>query len=237
MTTEDEILQRAPKGWEKPRDADYSWMPSDASNFDTERAWVFQPKIKVLPNSFDIEDWIYDDREGAFDNGATVRIEVDNTYFALDDDSEDIMDGESKTVDFLNLEESYEIVVDYRNMTLEEALKKAKELMKKVQSKNDLAELIQEKKNVFYGIETDDVRKVNIEPYLLDFDSEEGFYGDIRKLLYLSNDKQSVQDLTYKKQSEKLRKEADKYKKNIEKDIDNKRELLKSMDQKLINMN
>jgi hypothetical protein len=76
---------------------------------------------------------------------------------------------------------------------------------------------------------------VNIEPYLLDFDSEEGFYGDIRKLLYLSNDKESVQDLTCDRQSENLRKEADKYKENIERDIEDKRELLKSMDQNLIN--
>lgn len=235
MTTEDQILQRAPKGWEKPRNADYSWMPSDASDFDTERAWIFQPKVKVLPNSFDIEDWIYDDRDGAFDNGASVRIEVDNTYFEPDEESEEFMEGEWKTVDFLNLEESYEIVVDYRNMTLEEALKKAKEIMKQVQSKEDLAELIKEKKNVFYGIETDDVRKVNIEPYLMDFDEEEGFYGDMRKLLYLSNDKQSVQDLTCDKQSEKLRDDADKYKENIEKDVQDKKELLKSMDQNLIN--
>lgn len=235
MTNEDEILQRAPKGWEKPRNAGYSWRPSKASDFDTERPRIFRPQIRVLPNSFNIEDLIYDDSEESFDNGATVRIEVDNTYFIPDEESEEVMDGKVKTVEFLNLEEPYEIVVDYRNMTLEEALKKAKEVMKEAKSKEDLAELIKEKKNVFYGIETDDVRKVNIEPYLMDFESEEGFYSDMIKLLYLSNDKQSVQDLTYKKQSEKLRKEADKYKKNIERDIEDKSELLKSMDQNLIN--
>jgi len=234
MTSDDQVLQRAPKGWEKPRHADYTWRPSNASNFDVEQPWMFQPEIKVLPNSFGVEDLIHD-YENDFDDGATVRIKADNAYFLPNDDSSEVMDGEWKTVDFLDLEDHYEIIIDYRNMAFEEALKKAKELMKRIKSKDDLAEIVKEKKNVFYGIETDDVRKVNIEPYLIGLDDEDEFQRDFGKLLYLSNDKQSVQDLTYKYQSEKLREEADKYKENIEKDIDDKREVLKSMNQNLIN--
>jgi len=235
MTNSEQLLQRAPKGWEKPRNRDHAWMPSKASEFDEDvRHRILGPRLSIGSSELHPFEINFDDKGTS--EGFAVTLEFDNAYFVEDEDAEEVLDGEWDTADFLDFDEAYEVVISLRNMTEKEAERKAKSIMQRIQSKEDLADFVQEKRKVLYGIDTEDVRNYNVEPYLFDLDMEEnGLWRNVKRVLFLSDDKDCVERLTLDRQENLLQEQAETYKENIENDLEKKREKLKSVDQKMIN--
>lgn len=236
MTTDDEILQRAPKGWKKRRGAEYTWMPSKASEFGEDKGDFFAPKISIGDPTYSIEDE-FEEKEKKFSEGAYLTLSVDNVYFVENEESEQELDFEKNTVEFLDLEEDYEFVVQIRNLTLEEAKRKAKQWMQEIQSEEELGNFIQEKEKVLYGIDTFDIRNLSVSTF--DFDVDEENIRDIGRtnnVLFLSNDKEAVKEYLVDDKITQLEEEAKRKKELIEKNLADRVDFVKSLDQNLINM-
>lgn len=233
MTESENILKRAPKGWEKPRDSNNHWRPSKASDFDQDEAHlILGPRVTI--GSSDIHPLKIEFEDNGEPESFAVTVKMENYYFEHDEESDDPVAGEVKQTDFLDFEDNYEIVISFRNMTEYEAKKKAKDIMQRIQSKKDLAKFVKEKRKVLYGIDSDDLRKYEIDPFLMKIHEEEGL-GRTNRILFLSDDKDSVEKLTSDNWSEALKEQAKRYKENIDQDLKEKNDKLKSIKQTWIN--
>lgn len=234
MTTE-ELLQRAPKGWKKRRDTEFTWMPSKASNFGEDKGDFFAPKISIGDPTYGMED-AFEEKEKTFEKGAYLTLSVDNVYFIENEESDKEFDLEKNTVEFLELNEDYEFVVQVRNLTVEEAKRKAKQWMQEIQSEEELAEFIQDKKKIFYGIDTFDITNLSVSTF--DFDVDEDEKRDIGRtdnVLFLCNDKEAVKEYFVDEKLEELEEEAERKKELIEENLSDRKEFVKNLDQKTIN--
>lgn len=234
MTTED-VLQRAPKGWKKRRHSDYVWIPSKSSEFDNEKSDIFAPEITIGDPTYSMQD-SFDEKERSFEEGAYLTLSVDNIYFVENEESKENLGLEKKTKEFLDIDEDYEFVVQVRNLTLEEAKRKAKNWMQKIQSEEDLADFIQEKKKVLYGIDTFDIRHLGVSEFEFNLDGDEEIsIGRTNNLLFLCNDKEAVKKHFVDKKVKDLEEEAERKKKSIDETLSSRKEFVKSLDQKTIN--
>lgn len=233
MTTDSKVLQRAPKGWKKRRGSDYTWRPSKASDFKLEGPGMHIPAISISDPTYTMED-MFDEKEKTFEEGAVLSISVDNVFFIEKDEDSEGFNLEKKTSDFLDLDKAYEVKIELWNMTEEEVKRKAKELMQRIQDEEDLAEFIQEKEEILYGIDTKDVRTIHVDPHRV-FEETDEYIGMTEYLLYLSDDKEAVERYLVDSKIDVLEDEAEDMHENIDRDLERKKEEVKSVDPTLIN--
>lgn len=192
-------IKRAVKGWQTvSKHTDYSYKPSNNSQIRGE-ALKSRTTLSIKPSDYKGLFIIEEDFD--FSNGAVVTLHIDNRF------SREIMKEQLPESELYDKDEKFELKIEIETQTQKGAEAKAKEIMKKIQTEEDLINFFEEKRKQLPSVQVEAPRRIEKLQTLIDNkELEKEIERTTRKITLISNNKERLKIFDKEKMKETLEK-------------------------------